>query len=246
MAGEKVSGGNTVDLVILNNNSFKKQSNNIWNMRKIIISAIILFLFQNVKSQFADKIHYIGENKLSKELVSDIEIAFEDFMRIGAGGKNEKFIFIEIVEGDDFNELYLFSTRYIFEIMFKRPDCYFKSNDTIAYLYTKDHIHVDDSVWLKNVLTETHQVLGAPDFNVSWPNDSVIGPIWGTGDINKITPTYHYDPVPFKYIVKKGNICSKEIVDKLYYPDNRKPKGIPIMRSFPYWPVGRKSYYRGS
>ena len=219
--------------------------NNIFGMRKIIFSIIILFLFQSAKSQLYDKIHCVGNKRLSKELVSDIELVFEDFMQTGAGGKNEKFIFIEIVEGDDFNELYLFSTRYVFEIMFKRPDCYFKCNDTIAYLYTKDYIHVDDSVWLKNVLTETHVVLGAPDFNVSWSNDSVIGPIWSTGDVNKIDAMFFYDPVPFKYIVKNGNICSKEVADKLYYPDDRRPKGIPIMRSYPYWSIGKESYYRG-
>lgn len=214
-------------------------------MRRIIFSVIILFSFHNVRPQLADKIHCVGEVNLSKELVSDIEIAIEDFMQTEAGGKNEKFILIEIVEGYDFNELYLLSTRYAFEIIFKRPDCYFKRNDTIAYLYTKNHIHVDDSVWLKNILTETSAVLGAPDFNVVWSNDSIIGPIWGTGDVNNISPRFMYDPVPFKYIVKKGNICSKEVISKLYYPDDRKPKGIPIMRSFPYWPLGWESYFRG-
>ncbi len=28
-------------------------------------------------------------------------------------------------------------------------------------------------------MKETSIVLGAPDFNVVWSNDSVIGPIWG-------------------------------------------------------------------
>lgn len=205
---------------------------------KCILSAVILFLFQSVKSQLSDNIYCVGEKGSSAELVSDIEIAFEDFMQTEAGGKNEKFIFIEIVEGDDFSELYLFSTRYAFEIMFKRPDCNFKRNDTIAYLYTKDHIHVDDSVWLKNILTETNAVLGAPDFNVVWSNDSVIGPIWRTGGINKMDAMSFYDLVSFKYTIKDGTICSMEVVDKLYYPDDRKPKGIPIMRSWPYWSIG--------
>ena len=140
-------------------------------------------MFQNVLPQPNNKIRYAGYRRLSKELVCDIEVVFEDFMQTAGGGKNEKFIFIEIVERDDFNELYLFSTRYVFEIMFKRPDCYFKCDDTIAYLYTKDHIHVNDSVWLKNVLAETHSVLGAPDFHVIWSNDSVIGPILRTGSL---------------------------------------------------------------
>jgi hypothetical protein len=231
--------------VISNNNISKKHFT--FNMKKIIFTVIILFLFQTVRPQLCDKIHYIEDNELSNEVVYDIEVAFEDFMQTGAGGQNEKFFLIEIVERDNFNELYLFSTRYIFEIMFKRPDCYFKCNDTIiTYLYTKDHIHVSDSTWLNNIMKETSIVLGAPDFNVVWSNDSVIGPIWGTGDMNRTDAMFFYDPVPFKYIVKNGDICSKEVVYKLYYPDDRRPKGIPIMRSLPYWPVERESYYRGS
>ena len=212
-------------------------------MKKIILAIIVLFHFlvQNVWSQLDDKIYYVGDKKLNKEMAVDIETIIEDFRQIDEGGKNEKFFLIDIIEKSEFNELYIFPTRYIFEIMFKRPDCYFKWNDIIVYLYTEDYLHVDDSVWLKNVLTETHQVLGTPDFKVSWANDSVIEPIWNTGEYNKITPTYHYDPILLKYTIKNGTIRSKEVVDKLYYPDNRKPKGIPIIRTLPHWPIDRKS-----
>lgn len=214
-------------------------------MKRIIFSIIILFLFQHVRAQLYDKIQYAGDKELSLELVSDIEAVFEDFIQMD-WEKNERFFLIDIVEKDEYNELYIFPTRYLFEIMFKRPDGYFRNNDTIVYLYTEDYLHVNDSVWLKNVLTETHEVLGAPDFKVSWDNDSVIGPIPGSGDFNNIEPKYLYDPVPFKYIIKNGNIISKEIVQKLYYPDNRRPKGIRIIRTWPNWPMDRGAYFRGS
>lgn len=211
-------------------------------MKGLIISFIILFVFQDICPQIKDEINCVGNRSLSFELVSDIETAFKDFVQTDAGGKNEKFILIDLVKKNEFNEIYLFSTRYIFEIMFKRPDCYFKCNDRIVYLYTEDYIHVNDSNWLKNVLTDTRQILGVPDFKVSWANDSVIGPIKDTGDFSKITPIYHYDPIPLKYIIKNGKIYSKEIVSKLYYPDNRRPKGIPIIRTFPYWSLDKKAY----
>lgn len=209
--------------------------NNFNHMKNIIFILIIQFIFQNIYAQSNDKMHCFGDKQLSKDVVADIKKVFEDFEQINGGGKNENFFLIDLVEKKEINEIYIFPTRYIFEIMFKSPDCYFKSNDRIVYMHTEDYIHANDSCWLENILTETHPILGAPNFNVSWSNDSVIEPIRGTGDLNKASPLYHYDPVPFKYIVKNGEIHSKEIVYKLYYPDNRRPKGLPIIRTWPHW-----------
>ncbi len=206
-------------------------------MKIIIVSFVFLFIFQNIWAQLNDEIHYIGDKKLSKEIIADIKTVIEDFEQITVGGKEEKFFLIDIVEKKEFNEIYIFPTRYVFEIMFKRPDGYFKSNNKIVYLYTKDYIHVNDSNWLKNILTETHLILGVPNFKVSWSNDSVIGPIANTGDFDKMTVATSYDPVPYKYIIKDSEIYSKEIVTKLYYPDSRKPKGIPIIRTSPHWSI---------
>lgn len=196
--------------------------------------------------QLSDKVHYVGDNKLSKEIVADVKIVIEDFEQIPEGGKEEKFILIDLVEKKEHNEIYIVATRYVFEIMFKRPDCLLKCNDRIVYLYTKDYIHVNDSIWLNKVLTETHIVLGAPNFKVSWSNDSVIGPIANTGDLNKMIVATHYDPVAYKYIIKDGEIHSKEVAMRLYYPDNRYPKGIHSiknihsMRGYPYWSTNDK------
>lgn len=216
-------------------------------MKRIIIILInLLFVFPCVMSQLYDKIQYVGNKKLSEDIISDIEIVIENFRQIDGGGKNEKFLLIDIVENDNSNEFYILATRYFFEIMFKRPDCYFKYNDTIVYMYTKDYIHVEDSTWLKKILTETSQVLGAPDFKVSWINDSIIEPIQGTGDVDNIIPAYRYHPFLYKYIIKNRKICSKEVIQKVYYPDNRKPKGMPVLRTWPNWPIDREAYYRGS
>lgn len=58
-------------------------------MKRFIFSFIILlFVFQNIHSQLEDKIHYVDNNRLSLELISDIEIAFEDFLQTDAGGND--------------------------------------------------------------------------------------------------------------------------------------------------------------
>ena len=190
------------------------------------------------------EIHCLDSCILSAELTSDIRAVYKDFIQTQEG-KDEIFFLFDIVEKDDSNEVYILTSKYLFEVMFKRPDCYFKDNGKIVYIHTENYINVNDSSWLKNLLTETHEILGAPNFNVSWVNDSVIGPIYETGDFNKINPLFtSYDPIPFKYIVRNGLICSKEVVNKVYYPDNRKPKGFPVIfRTYPYWPKEECSYY---
>lgn len=209
-------------------------------MKNMVINSLFIFMFGNLFSQTNMEINCVFDCKLTDSQKVDIAMVYKDFSQANYG-KNEIFFLVDVVEKDSVNEFYILSSLSIFEALYKRPDCYFKDNEKIVYIFTKDYTQVTDSVWLSKILTETHKTLGTPDFHVSWSNDSIIAEIPGTG----VMSVYTYDPLPFKYVVKNGVICSKEIVYQMYYPDDRKPKQIQLyFRTWPYWPNDvKKPYY---
>ena len=137
---------------------------------------------------------------------------------------NYSIVLIDYVQQQDsFSFFRICSSKEIFELFYKKPDCYFLDKTNIAYLYTKDYYQKKDTVWLNKVFQETRKILKSPDIKVFWKNDSILS-------IEGYFIAEIYDPVIVEYQVLNEKIVKKYICEKMSYPDIDCPKGIKMFR----------------
>lgn len=136
----------------------------------------------------------------------------------------EKLLLIDYKKSDSINIYRVVGSIQWYEIFFKKPDCYLKHQNIIAYIYTENYYYLKDSIWLSQVFNETLNLFDISNAVVSWENDSIIK----IGNV--LVKVISYDPIIYEYHVYNGKILKKIIKPDMIYPSISYPKGIRIFR----------------
>ncbi len=184
-----------------------------------ILTFIFLEIITNLLIYSQDLVCYKSCGFKSKvDLLSAVgDYASDDHMP-------NSIILVDYSKNDSLNLFRIVGSLEVFEILFKKPDCYLIFNKNIVYLYTGSYVKEKDSVWLEMVFNKTRDILQFPKVSISWRNDSVLkidGPV-----LSKVK----YSPVVTEYQVYKGVILRKNYFENMLYPDISKPKGVKIFR----------------
>lgn len=143
---------------------------------------------------------------------------------ISSENVTNKIVLIDYRKVDSFNLYRVTDSENIFEMMYKKPDCFFIKDSNICYIYTKRYLHEKDSVWLDKAFRRSREILNAPNIDIAWSNDSVLS-IRGYFHVNS-----EYTPSIIEYKVYQGIIKNKKFVENMFYNVYSKPKNIKTFR----------------
>lgn len=133
-------------------------------------------------------------------------------------------ILVDFTEKDSISIFRIVGSLQVFEMLYKKPDCYFIHKNNMVYLYTDSYAQDKNALWLECVFQKTRELLNYKDIAISWKNDSILE-IEGSFILSS-----EYSPVITEYHVCNGKILSKSYRCKMFYPDISEPKGVKIFR----------------
>ena len=185
----------------------------------INITTSIFFLFAFTNNVDNEKIE-CAEIKFSQEknLLKALDY-YIDFVK----DKNV-IILVDYMSVDSIDVFRLNGSIVLYEMFFKKPDCFFNYRNNVVYLFTENFISIKDTVWFNNVLLGTLNYFGySIQPIIDWENDSIIYlPSLFLG-------IYNYDPFIIEYSVYNGEIIEMKHCSEMLYPKTGKPKGILLL-----------------
>lgn len=218
-------------------------------MKRIIL--IITMLLINILIICSQQMNCNNNNqpdlKLIKNVLSDYIKSEEPDTGI--------IILVEYKQKDNFTTICtILESNNHYELFYRKPQCYFIESGRIIYVITDKAESIADTVFLDNLFYETLKTLYYSNnatikncckengkdntlihgsYRVSWYNDSIMS----MKGILSTMKFMSFDPIPFQYIVVKGEIESKKHVDRVLFPDISTPKGTSdyYFRKSPYW-----------
>lgn len=173
---------------------------------RYIILLIVSCLNCNLFSQSFDC--YTSDSILSKDII----VAYKDF--VTSFNVSNSIVLIDYIKNGSFSTLKMINSKEFYEIFYKRPNCYFKSDTNIAYLFTKHYTDEKDTLWLNQVFIETLKVF--PKLNeikVNWKNNSILS-------FKRDVKATVYDPPVVEYEIENGIILKRSFSNKMFFPDS--------------------------
>jgi hypothetical protein len=177
----------------------------------MFLLIFVICLTNNLLSQSFDC--YKSDSILTKDVI----VAYNDF--VSRFNVRSSIVLIDYTNNDTISLMRIVNSQEFYEILYKRPDCFFKSDSNIAYLHTKLYKNFKDTIWLNNIFQESLKILPSiHDVKISWKDNSIL---FLESEIKVST----YDPAIVEYKIRNGIILNRVFSKKMIFPDsNRLPK----------------------
>jgi len=184
---------------------------------------ILIFCYAPIILMAQEKIKFNCES-IDFKLKDNLHIVIDNYINF-LDHKGE-LILVDYMSNDSIDIFRLGGSICSFELLYKKPDCFFYYRDNIVYLYTENYTNNKDTIWLNNVLLETLKLSGRSGTTIiDWSKDSIIAL-----PSNYIKGYETYNPWIIEYKIYKGKIIEEKNCNEMLYPYTGKPKGIPIFR----------------
>jgi len=185
---------------------------------KYIVFVLVTFLVANrlnaQELNCFDSIQNVNEQVLM--------LVVNDYLK--ADTIDSSILLIDYTQCDSLDVFRIVGSHDIFELFYKKPDCYLKYRNSMVYLFTNKYFEKKDTIWLDSVFYNTIMLFNYSNAEVLWAKDSIMN-IEGYGIFYS-----EYTPSIVEYRILEGEILERNICSKMLYPSISKPKGIKIIR----------------